>query len=257
MQSVASLLKENPDPDGPRDPRRARGQPVPVHRLPEHRQGRTPGSAGAVRMTVTRGTPHETTLEVGRPRPTQGGSAPDHRSDPAGPTIITRARHATPRPWCAAPSRTRRSFRSTWPRRRLAPGVIAVFTGPDLADDVGPMPCGWPLSPEDKVPVYPGREEEVNFAGEIVAVVVARSAQAARDATELVDVEYEDEQVSSISRLPRVRASLRPPRLGDECLAPLDLRLGRGGNRSRMSRLRSKKLAGRHRAGADLSGSSG
>ena len=37
--------------------------------------------------------------------------------------------------------------------------------------------------------------DEVNFAGEIVAVVVARSAQAARDATELVDVEYEDEPV--------------------------------------------------------------
>ena len=39
------------------------------------------------------------------------------------------------------------------------------------------------------------RAEEVNFAGEIVAVVVARSAAAARDATELVDVEYDDEQV--------------------------------------------------------------
>ena len=35
-----------------------------------------------------------------------------------------------------------------------APGVIAVYTGADLADDVGPMPCGWPLSPEDNVPEY-------------------------------------------------------------------------------------------------------
>jgi carbon-monoxide dehydrogenase large subunit len=79
---------------------------------------------------------------------------------------------------------------------KAATGVIAVFTGTDLADDVGPLPCGWPLSPEDKVPeYYPVAREEVNFAGEIVAVVVARSAEAARDATELVDVEYEDEQV--------------------------------------------------------------
>jgi len=79
---------------------------------------------------------------------------------------------------------------------KAAPGVIAVFTGADLADDVGPMPCGWPLSPEDHVPEYhPVAIDEVNFAGEIVAVVVARSAQAARDAIELVDVEYEDEQV--------------------------------------------------------------
>ena len=50
--------------------------------------------------------------------------------------------------------------------------------------------------PEDHVPEYdPIALDDVNFAGEIVAVVVARSAQAARDATELVDVEYEDEQV--------------------------------------------------------------
>ena len=42
---------------------------------------------------------------------------------------------------------------------KAAPGVVAVFTGPDLADDVGPMPCGWPLSPEDKVPEYhPGKK---------------------------------------------------------------------------------------------------
>ena len=33
---------------------------------------------------------------------------------------------------------------------KASPGVIAVFTGSDLADDVGPMPCGWPLSPEDR-----------------------------------------------------------------------------------------------------------
>jgi carbon-monoxide dehydrogenase large subunit len=74
-----------------------------------------------------------------------------------------------------------------------APGVVAVYTGADLADDVGPMPCGWPLSPDDHVPAYqPVAVDEVNFAGEIVAVVVAASAAAARDATELVDVEYED-----------------------------------------------------------------
>ena len=72
-------------------------------------------------------------------------------------------------------------------------GVVAVYTGADLADDVGPMPAAWPLSPDDKVPAYqPVAVDEVNFAGEIVAVVVARSAAAARDATELVDVEYED-----------------------------------------------------------------
>jgi aerobic carbon-monoxide dehydrogenase large subunit len=74
-----------------------------------------------------------------------------------------------------------------------ARGVVAVYTGADLADDVGPMPCAWPLSPDDHVPAYqPVAVDEVNFAGEIVAVVAARSAADARDAMELVDVEYED-----------------------------------------------------------------
>ncbi|GAA3626872.1 xanthine dehydrogenase family protein molybdopterin-binding subunit [Microlunatus ginsengisoli] len=73
-----------------------------------------------------------------------------------------------------------------------APGVVAVYTGADLAD-VGALPCAWPLTAEDKVPEYkPVAAEEVNFAGEIVAVVVARSAAAARDASEGVDVEYDD-----------------------------------------------------------------
>ena len=76
---------------------------------------------------------------------------------------------------------------------KSSPGVVAVFTGADLANDVGPMPAAWPLSPDDKVPEYhPVAIDEVNFAGEIVAVVVARNAAAARDAIELVDVEYED-----------------------------------------------------------------
>ena len=39
MQSV-DLLNENPNPTEEEIRRRARGQPVPLHRLPQHRQGR-------------------------------------------------------------------------------------------------------------------------------------------------------------------------------------------------------------------------
>ena len=39
MQSV-DLLNNNPHPERGGDPARARGQPVPLHRLPQHRQGR-------------------------------------------------------------------------------------------------------------------------------------------------------------------------------------------------------------------------
>ena len=51
----------------------------------------------------------------------------------------------------------------------------------------------WPLSEEQKAPDHPPMAvDRVSFAGEIVAVVVARSAAAARDAAELVEVEYEE-----------------------------------------------------------------
>ncbi|HLS26017.1 MAG TPA: xanthine dehydrogenase family protein molybdopterin-binding subunit [Beutenbergiaceae bacterium] len=76
---------------------------------------------------------------------------------------------------------------------RSAPGVVQVLTGADLADEQGSMPNAWPITPDQKTPPHPAvAVDTVNFAGEIVAVVIARSAAAARDASELVDVEYED-----------------------------------------------------------------
>ena len=76
---------------------------------------------------------------------------------------------------------------------RSAPGVIAVLTGADLADVQGSMPNAWPITEEQKAPHHPAMAEEVvNFAGEVVAAVIARSPAAARDAAELVDVDYEE-----------------------------------------------------------------
>ncbi len=73
-----------------------------------------------------------------------------------------------------------------------APGVHGVYTAADLgAEGVG-LPCAWPITPDQKAPQRPvlavGR---VTFSGEGVAVVVARSAAEAKDAAELVDVDYE------------------------------------------------------------------
>ena len=73
-----------------------------------------------------------------------------------------------------------------------SPGVVAVFTGADLTEQGG-LPCSWAVTPEQKAPTHPSvAVDTVNFAGEAVAVVVARSAAEARDATELVDVDYEE-----------------------------------------------------------------
>ncbi|MBC9820080.1 xanthine dehydrogenase family protein molybdopterin-binding subunit [Terrabacter sp. MAHUQ-38] len=76
---------------------------------------------------------------------------------------------------------------------KAAPGVIGVFTGADLKDTQGVNANAWPLNAEQKAPEHlPVAVEHVACAGEIVAVVVARTAAQARDAAELVDVDYEE-----------------------------------------------------------------
>ncbi|GAA2734302.1 molybdopterin-dependent oxidoreductase [Pedococcus aerophilus] len=74
-----------------------------------------------------------------------------------------------------------------------APGVSAVMTGEDVKDIQGSLPNAWPITADQKAPPHPSiAVDRVAFAGEIVAVVVARSARAARDAAELVDVDYDE-----------------------------------------------------------------
>ncbi|HEY3261202.1 MAG TPA: molybdopterin cofactor-binding domain-containing protein, partial [Pseudonocardiaceae bacterium] len=76
--------------------------------------------------------------------------------------------------------------------RRL-PGVVAVFTGADLADEQGSLPCAWPVTADMKAPPHPSLAvETVRYAGEAVAMVIARSAYIARDALEAIDIDYED-----------------------------------------------------------------
>ncbi|SET88338.1 xanthine dehydrogenase family protein molybdopterin-binding subunit [Geodermatophilus poikilotrophus] len=73
-----------------------------------------------------------------------------------------------------------------------APGVIAVLTGRDVAEEQGSIPCAWPVTPDMVNPGHPSiAVDEVNHVGEAVAVIVARSKAAAQDAVELVDVDYD------------------------------------------------------------------
>jgi aerobic carbon-monoxide dehydrogenase large subunit len=76
--------------------------------------------------------------------------------------------------------------------RRL-PGVLGVFTARDLGAEEIALPCGWTIVPDQKAPQRPPLAvDTVHFAGEGVAVVVARDAATARDASELVVVDFED-----------------------------------------------------------------
>src|SRR5262245_9269220 len=78
-----------------------------------------------------------------------------------------------------------------------APGVIAVFTGADLArDNLGTMEMTLKRKRPDGSPMFarPHRglsTERVRYVGDPVALVVAESHGAARDAAELVRVDYE------------------------------------------------------------------
>ena len=74
---------------------------------------------------------------------------------------------------------------------KAAPGVAAVYTGPDLADTMGVLVCAYTITPEQKAPTHtPLAVDRVSFAGEAVAVVAARSYREARDAADMVDVDY-------------------------------------------------------------------
>src|ERR1700736_5226381 len=70
------------------------------------------------------------------------------------------------------------------------PGVAAVFIGKDT-EKVGPVPCGSSL-PGLRVPHHHILAiDRVYFAGHPVAVVVATDRYIARDAVDLVEVEWE------------------------------------------------------------------
>jgi len=72
-------------------------------------------------------------------------------------------------------------------------GVVAVYTGEDLAGDwATPLPCAWPVTEDMKNPDHmPVAVGKANYAGDIVAVVVADSRYAAADGLEGVVVDYE------------------------------------------------------------------
>jgi len=77
-----------------------------------------------------------------------------------------------------------------------AKGVVAVFTGADMAaDNIGGLPCGWLIKFKDGTPMKepahpPLAQGRVRYVGDQVAIVIAESREAARDAAELIDVAY-------------------------------------------------------------------
>lgn len=75
---------------------------------------------------------------------------------------------------------------------RRMPGVHGVFTAADLDAEGISLPCAWPITADMKSPQSPPLAvDTVHFAGEGVAIVVARDAASARDAADAVEVDYD------------------------------------------------------------------
>jgi carbon-monoxide dehydrogenase large subunit len=94
---------------------------------------------------------------------------------------------------------------------KAAPGVVAVFTGTDMAaDNLGGLPCGWQVKNKDGSPMAEPPHPvlavgKVRHVGDPVAVVIAETKGQARDAAELVAVDYE-----VLPAVPTLEAAQKP-----------------------------------------------
>ena len=133
MQSRRPAQRQ-PAPDRGGDPARARGQPVPLHRLPQHREVRAARGVGAAVPRRTAGgaavtadarrRPARTpSAEIGTRPPPQGGPAADHRPHP-----LDRQHHPAgdaAHGHGAQPVRAREDHQRSTPRRpRPPPNVV-------------------------------------------------------------------------------------------------------------------------------------
>lgn len=78
-------------------------------------------------------------------------------------------------------------------KAKQAPGVVAIYTGADVRDKLNTVPCAWNVPNCDlKVPPHPPLAvDKVRYVGDGIALVVAESRAAARDALDLIDVDYD------------------------------------------------------------------
>jgi len=109
-------------------------------------------------------------------------------------------------------------------RARALPGVVGVFSARDLAGALPPMPPPIGL-PGLRIPEHHAlASDRVRFAGEAVAVVVARDRYLARDAREAIEVEYEPlPAVAELASALDPKAPLVHPALGTNVAYELSL----------------------------------
>src|SRR5687767_9974610 len=80
-------------------------------------------------------------------------------------------------------------------RAKRAPGVVAIYTGADL-EGVNGLPCGWLITSTDGTPMkepphHVLAKGKVRYVGDHVALVIAETRDQAKDAAEMIDVDYD------------------------------------------------------------------
>ena len=209
IMAAAGPAEPQRRPERERGPRGARGQPVPLHGLPQHRQG---GAGGGRRDARARSRAHARGGDglMGAP-----GVEAAERTEPGGngyvgrslkrkedPRLITgRATYVDdmvlPGMLYAAivrsPEAHARIVSIDTSAAREHPAAEAVFTGEDLADMAAPCPMVWvPPGVEIRVPDHwPLAREKVGYVGQAVAVVLGPDRYGVVDAAEQVLVEYD------------------------------------------------------------------
>src|SRR5918999_2688527 len=169
--------------------REPRGQPVPLHRVPQHRQEHHGGRAGDGRQAVNAPLIGARVQRKEDYRFLTGTGV--YTDDVALPNQTYAA-------FVRSPHAHAKIKKISSQKAKQERGVLAVYTGEDLAAaKVGGLPCGWLITdvngkPLKEPPYPPLAQGKVRHVGERVAVVIAETYEQARDAAELVKVDYEE-----------------------------------------------------------------
>src|SRR2546426_9243826 len=189
------LLGSEPLTERRRDPPRHRGQPLSLHRLPQHREcdqvrrwddgDDRPAEARRGGEAMTAAT---TTAYIGARVPrkedprliTGHGLFTDDVTLPGMVYVsLVRSPHAH--------ARIRRIDTAA---AKKEPGVVAVYTGKDL-EATGMLPVFISVPQQSTSKHLPIAVDKVRYAGDAVAAVVAESRDAAKRAADLIAVDYE------------------------------------------------------------------
>src|SRR6185503_564204 len=185
----ARFREKPPQSDRAGSAREPRGEPVPVHRLPQHREehhgrgasdGREDMNAPLIGARVLRKEDYRFLTGTGQ-----------YTDDVALPNQSYAAFVRSPHAHAVLK-------KIDAEKAKKAPGVLAVYTGEDLAAaKVGGLPCGWLITdvngkPMKEPPYPPLAQGKVRHVGEKVAVVIAETLAQARDAADKIKVDYEE-----------------------------------------------------------------